>query len=160
MVSRETFELAKQIPASERDVEALLRFNNFLVSYDSRLRTHERKLRQLDPDLLKRTRAAILQAQGHITTILGKHSTGSGTRSRRIEQALRTQSRAPTQRELSHAEDRPETLVEAMDQASLDMSKSMRSAMKHLDEELHQRLSQSDYSELVDSFQEYLSENL
>ena len=136
---------------SERDVPRLLELNNTLASLSNRLRVHEKTLRRLDADLLKRTTSVLAQAQRQIEEILTQRRTGAKGRVRRIEQALSAQRDAPKAAELLLLTERPASLTDALSAAGIDISPTLRQVLRYVDDELRQRMPKEDYSGLISS---------
>jgi len=160
IISREVFNVSKEIPANERDIPLLLSYHNLLISFEKRLDTHDRTLQNLNPSLLERTRATLNQCLKQITEILTEHKRGKRGRPKRIEEALESQASAPSKDELLHLSDRPLTLVDAIAVSDLESREDIDRFLQFLDGELRQKLSPSEYSALVEDVVEFLNENL
>lgn len=159
-ISPEVFDIAKTIPASERDVPRLLELNSVLSLYANRLKTHARTLHRVDADLFRRTQLMLVQAQKQITEILSERGKSAGGRPRRIEEALKAQAAAPKTEELLLATEKPRNLIDAFATGDVQMGSEMRQSLRFLDNELRERLEEADYGDVLKALVNYFEEGL
>ena len=159
IISPDVFRMVKEIPESERDVPQLLRINNTLASYASRLRIHDKTLKDIDPDLLTRTALALKQAQDHIAQILSEKSKRGQGRRRRIEEALKSQAKAPTKEELVHGAEKPTNLLEVISASDIETSSIIREILRFLDHDIRQRVHPDEYDEMIETLSDFIEES-
>ncbi len=158
-VSPAVFGILKGIPEAERDVARLLQLNNMLASYENRLRTHAKQLRKLDPRLHSHTVAALARAKKAIAEVLSSKRTRASGRARRIQQAERAQAEAPAAEELVHAADRPQGLLQLLAYLDVEVPDAVVAVLEIIDREvLRQRLSATEYAELLEEVSSHLEE--
>lgn len=159
-ISPQVFKIVQDIPSSERDVPHLLKLNNTLTSYESRLNTHKRNLLNIDKVLFDRTLSALQQAKQTITEILSQKERASGRR-KRISQAKRVATKAPDTEELKYAQDKPKDLLDLLNILDMQISPHMHILLEYIDKEILQgKLVENDYSGFLDELQTYLEENM
>lgn len=160
-ISPAVFHMLKAIPASERDITTLLRFNTTLDWYEERLRTHESILKELQKDLLDRTLAALNQAKTDIKKILAtKKESSEEKRVRRIRVGD-VQKTAPEKKELVYAKDKPKNILEAISLMDMEVNENMRTLIEYLDQEvLKHKLNEGEYADFLEDLVGYLEENL
>lgn len=161
VISPRVFGVVKSIPAIERDVEELLRLNNLLGYYEKRLNTYKAKLEKLQKDLLDRTLSALDEGKKAIKDILSaKKERGKGRRERRVK-AAKVEAKAPAAKELVHAQDRPQRLLDVVSLTDIEMSKSVRALLEYIDQEvIREKLTEAEYAEFLEDLTEYIEENL
>ena len=159
-ISPAVFEVIQTIQESERDIAILLRLSNQLVSYEKRLDTHKQRLKSSNPKLLARTVKALKEGKSQITEILEARPQAKGKR-QRVKKRRRAQAAAPSESELTHAKDKPANLSELLSSLDLDVSKEMLIFIDYIENEvLHRKLSQQEYSDLLEELGEYLEKTL
>ncbi len=159
-ISPEVFQMARDIPSNERDVEALLKFNTKLSAFQNSLKVHRQTLLKLESSLYERTVSAIRQAKKHITEILSGKGKTRKQRQRRMEQAMASSVRAPKADELTVGADRPASLTQAIVSMEADVPSQVRRILQHIDGELRRRLSEEEYSDLLDSVLDAIDESI
>ena len=159
-ISPDVFQALQTIQESERDIAALLRLSNELVSYETKLSTHKRRLQKSAPKLLSRTVAALKEGQSQIAEILKARPQAKGKRGR-IKRRRRAQAAAPSESELTHAKDKPANLSELLSAFDVDVSKEVGIFVDYLEQEVLQRkLGPQEYSNFLEELGEYLEKTL
>jgi hypothetical protein len=160
-ISPAVFHMLKAIPASERDVTTLLRFNTTLDWYEERLKTHENILKKLQKDLLDRTLAALNQAKSDIKKILAAKKESSAEKRERRAKNENVQKTAPAPKELIYAKDKVKNVLEAIALIDIEVNENVRTLVEYLDQEvIKHKLTEGEYSEFLEELIDYLEENI
>ena len=144
-----------------RGVAELLRLNNLLTLYERILNTHKSNLEKIQKDLFDRTFSAIQEAKKTIEQILSeKKQRSKGRRQRRVK-AGKVQADAPSKKELVHAKDKPQSIIDVVSLMDMEVSDEIRQLLEYIDQEvIRQKLSDLEYSELISDLVCYLEETL
>jgi hypothetical protein len=158
-ISPAVFHMLKAIPASERDVTTLLKFNTTLDWYEGRLKTHGNILKELQKDLFDRTLAALKQAKSDIKKILAAKKESSAEKRERRAKNENVQKTAPAPKELIYAKDKVKNVLEAISLIDIEINENTRKLIEYLDQEvIKQKLTESEYSEFLEELVDYLEE--
>lgn len=162
-IAPKAFNLVKEIPSSERDIEQLLQYNIDITSFQDRLKSHTPMLRKLDSELLDNTASALSQAQKTITEILTAHKDKQRAkgRRRRITEAKKTTATAPDENSLKYAKDQPKSLQDVARAVDIDGSPPLELLIDYIDREvLQEKFSNNEYLDFLENLQSYLEDYL
>jgi len=155
------FYILNAIPANDRDIATLLRFNSDLDFYERRIGIYKRILEGQQKDLLDRTLKALNQAKSDIKKILASRKEGSEEKRERRVKTGKVQKTAPEQKELVYAKDKPKNLIDVASLMDIEVGENMRKLIEYIDQEvLKNKLSEGEYSDVLADIVEYLEENL
>lgn len=160
-ISPAVFHILKEIPASDRDVAMLLKYNTTLDWYEKRLETHKKILQDQQKDLLDRTHTALNQAKSDIKKILAaKKESSEDKRNQRIK-IENVQKTAPAPKELVYAKDKAKNLMEVISLMDMEINENVKTLIEYIDLELLQhKLTEEEYRDVLEDLIEYLEENL
>jgi hypothetical protein len=154
------FRILDDIKASERDVLTLLRYNNELASHEKALNNHRHTLLRTSAAVFRKTEAALEEAKKQIAEVLRSQQPARSKRGRMLR-ASKAKAGAPNQHELFHAEDKPASVLEALQAMDIEVSTPIRLFVDYLEQEvLRQKMDAAEYAEFLDDLMTYLEESL
>jgi len=154
------FGILDRIKGSERDVLALLEYNNELASHEKTLNNHRNTLLKTSATVFRKTEAALEEAKKQIAEVLRSQQPVRSKR-RRMLRASKGKARAPSERDLFHAQDKPTNVLEVLQAMDVEVSKPIRLLVEYLDQEvLRQKMEGREYAEFLEDLMTYLEESL
>jgi len=160
-VSKEIYQINKDLPKARRDRERLLFLNIRLYDLSERLRRHAHILKRISLDNYNEISSELKECQNFVKSVLVERKRKQKDFERQVVRSIQREAASAEKEKGKRREEIPTSLTGIIEAYGLKVSEELMDLLTYLDEVfLKERLDSKEYEEMITSMRDFMEERI